>query len=190
MGEKFGGELKDKQEEISQKLDNEWLETLFNYMKYQGEEKQMERIETAQSYMLNIIKYLCEMLYYRANENEKSSFDWDKVHFGHFDEKLESSSPTKKGSSTTQNAHSMYKIFDKEALEILIYVFDNFRAIQSETAEVFRSFTATIGESVGDKVCIFDKKDTKIPMKLQAEKSFLLQWCKIQDYQIKSKLEN
>lgn len=160
LGEKF----KDDEtiaEVIAKNLDNKWLKTLFNYVKYQGEEKQMERIETAQSYMLNIIKYLCEMLYYRANENEKSSFDWDKVHFGHFDEKLESSSPTKKGSATTQNAHSMYKIFDKEALEILIYVFDNFRAIQSETAEVFRSFTETIGESVGDKVCIFDKKDTK-----------------------------
>ncbi|MDL0103943.1 DUF262 domain-containing protein [Campylobacter felis] len=157
LSEKFGEYCK----EISQKLDNEWLETLFNYVKYQGEEKQMERIETAQSYMLNIIKYLCEMLYYRANENEKSSFDWDKVHFGHFDEKLESSSPTKKGSATTQNAHSMYKIFDKEALEILIYVFDNFGEIKDEAEKIFINFTTTIGESVGDKVCIFDKKDTK-----------------------------
>ena len=161
LGEKFGGELKDKQEEISQKLDNEWLETLFNYVKYQGEEKQMECIELAQSYMLNIIKYLCEMLYYKANENEKSSFDWDKVHFGHFDEKLESSSPTKKGSYATQNAHSMDKIFNKEALEILIYVFDNFGEIKDEAEKIFINFTTTIGESVGDKVCIFDKKDTK-----------------------------
>ncbi|MDL0115052.1 DUF262 domain-containing protein [Campylobacter felis] len=159
LGEKFGGELKDKQEEISQKLDNEWLETLFNYVKYQGEEKQMERIETAQSYMLNIIKYLCEMLYYKANENEKSSFDWDRLHFGHFDEKLESSSPTKKGSYATQNAHSMYKIFDKEALEILIYVFDNFGEIKDEAEKIFINFTTTIGESVGDKVCIFDTKN-------------------------------
>ena len=157
LGEKFGEDCK----EISQNLDNKWLETLFNYVKYQGEEKQMERIETAQSYMLNIIKYLCEMLYYKANENEKSSFDWDKVHFGHFDEKLESSSPTKKGSATTQNAHSMYKIFDKEALEILIYVFDNFGEIKDESEKIFTQFTTTIGESVGDKVCIFDKKDTK-----------------------------
>lgn len=157
LGEKFGEDCK----EISQKLDNEWLETLFNYVKYQGEEKQMERIETAQSYMLNIIKYLCEMLYYKANENEKSSFDWDKVHFGHFDEKLESSSPTKKGSATTQNAHSMDKIFNKEALEILIYVFDNFGEIKDEAEKIFTQFTTTIGESVGDKVCIFDKKDTK-----------------------------
>ncbi|WP_270969168.1 DUF262 domain-containing protein [Campylobacter upsaliensis] len=157
LSEKFGEDCK----EISQKLDNEWLETLFNYVKYQGEEKQMERIETAQSYMLNIIKYLCEMLYYKANENEKSSFDWDKVHFGHFDEKLESSSPTKKGFYATQNAHSMYKIFDKEALEILIYVFDNFGEIKDEAEKIFTQFTTTIGESVGDKVCIFDKKDTK-----------------------------
>ncbi|MEB2817671.1 DUF262 domain-containing protein [Campylobacter upsaliensis] len=161
LGEKFGGELKDKQEEISQKLDNKWLETLFNYVKYQGEEKQMERIELAQSYMLNIIKYLCEMLYYKANENEKSSFDWDKVHFDHFDEKLESSSPTKKGFYATQNAHSMNKIFNKEALEILIYVFDNFGEIKDEAEKIFINFTTTIGESVGDKVCIFDKKDTK-----------------------------
>lgn len=157
LGEKFGEDCK----EISQKLDNEWLETLFNYVKYQGEEKQMERIETAQSYMLNIIKYLCEMLYYKANENEKRSFDWDRVHFGHFDEKLESSSPTKKGSATTQNAHSMNKIFNKEALEILIYVFDNFDKIKDKTADIFTNFTTKIGESVGDKVCIFDKKDTK-----------------------------
>lgn len=157
LSEKFGEYCK----EISQKLDDKWLETLFNYVKYQGEEKQMERIETAQSYMLNIIKYLCEMLYYKANENEKSSFDWDRVHFGHFDEKLESSSPTKKGSATTQNAHSMYKIFDKEALEILIYVFDNFGEIKDEAEKIFTQFTTTIGESVGDKVCIFDKKDTK-----------------------------
>lgn len=157
LGEKFGEDCK----EISQKLDNEWLETLFNYVKYQGEEKQMERIETAQSYMLNIIKYLCEMLYYRANENEKSSFDWDRVHFGHFDEKLESSSPTKKGSYATQNAHSMDKIFNKEALEILIYVFDNFGEIKDEAEKIFTQFTTTIGKSVGDKVCIFDKKDTK-----------------------------
>ncbi|WP_270972352.1 DUF262 domain-containing protein [Campylobacter upsaliensis] len=161
LGEKFGGELKDKQEEISQKLDNKWLKTLFNYVKYQGEEKQMECIELAQSYMLNIIKYLCEMLYYKANENEKSSFDWDRVHFGHFDEKLESSSPTKKGSYATQNAHSMDKIFNKEALEILIYVFDNFGEIKDEAEKIFINFTTTIGESVGDKVCIFDKKDTK-----------------------------
>ncbi|MDL0108878.1 DUF262 domain-containing protein [Campylobacter felis] len=166
LGEKFGEDCK----EISQKLDNEWLETLFNYMKYQGEEKQMERIETAQSYMLNIIKYLCEMLYYKANENEKSSFDWDKVHFGHFDEKLESSSPTKKGSYATQNAHSMYKIFDKEALEILIYVFDNFGEIKDEAEKIFINFTTTIGESVGDKVCIFDKKDTKNSNKITSGK--------------------
>lgn len=167
VGKKFK-DVKDKDnkpiaEVIAKKLDNKWLKTLFNYVKYQGEEKQMERIETAQSYMLNIIKYLCEMLYYKANENEKSSFDWDKVHFGYFDEKLESSSPTKKGSATTQNAHSMNKIFEtQEELEILIYVFDNFDKIKDKAADIFTNFTTKIGNKVGDdKVCIFDKKDTK-----------------------------
>lgn len=181
LGEKFGEDCK----EISQKLDNEWLETLFNYVKYQGEEKQMERIETAQSYMLNIIKYLCEMLYYKANENEKSSFDWDKVHFDHFDEKLESSSPTKKGFYATQNAHSMYKIFDKEALEILIYVFDNFGEIKDESEKIFTQFTTTIGESVGDKVCIFDKKDTKNSSEITSGKELFA--AMVQDTRLSNK---
>lgn len=162
LGEKFGEDCK----EISQKLDNEWLETLFNYVKYQGEEKQMERIETAQSYMLNIIKYLCEMLYYKANENEKSSFDWDKVHFSQTEsnnDEAKSSQGKIKDSTQTQNIHSMYKIFEtQEELEILIYVFDNFDKIKDKAADIFTNFTTKIDNKVGDdKVCIFDKKDTK-----------------------------
>ena len=159
LGEKFGEDCK----EISQKLDNEWLETLFNYVKYQGEEKQMERIETAQSYMLNIIKYLCEMLYYRANENEKSSFDWDKVHFSQTEsnnDEAKSSQGKIKDSTQTQNIHSMYKIFEtQEELEILIYVFDNFDKIKDKAADIFTNFTTKIGNKVGDKVCIFDTKN-------------------------------
>ncbi len=151
LGDKFGEEFKDKQEEISQKLDNEWLESVFYYVKNdKKQEDDMECIELAQSYMLNIIKYLCEMLYYKVNENEKSSFDWNKAHFNRV--------IAESNDNTTQNAHSMYKIFEtQEALEILIYVFDNFDEIKDKVADIFISFTEIIGESVGDKVCIFDK---------------------------------
>ncbi|WP_077388359.1 DUF262 domain-containing protein [Helicobacter bilis] len=166
VGKKFK-DVKDKDnkpipEAIAYKFDNEWLESVFNYVK-EKEKDDMECIELAQSHMLNIIKYLCEMLYYKANENEKSSFDWDKVHFSQTEsnnDEAKSSQGKIKDSTQTQNIHSMYKIFEtQEELEILIYVFDNFDKIKDKAADIFTNFTTKIGNKVGDKVCIFDTKN-------------------------------
>lgn len=166
VGKKFK-DVKDKDnnpmaEVIAQKLDNEWLESVFSYAK-EKEKDDMECIELAQSYMLNIIKYLCEMLYYKVNSGETNTFKWDIVHFNFFDEKLESSKEKSKDSTQTQNIYSMDKIFEtQEALEILIYVFDNFNKIKDKAANIFTNFTTTIGDSVdNNQVCIFDTEDKK-----------------------------